>query len=164
MGGSRAAAEAHNSCRPSSGSLANPHRKLRPCPGITLGPGMPPHLQVEGPSPRPCVVTVFLSQFAPLTTEESFLCTTLQVATRKENLDTWEPELEFSSSSKCVVFDCVGAVEKFPLLVRSHLECISYSAPRTEKWVHTTVRWPHSRILVSLLKGGDLTSANTDEL
>ena len=104
--------------------------------GSPLGPGIPPHLQGEGPSPWPCVVTISLSWFAPLTTEESFLCTALQVATRKKNLDTWEPELEFSSSSKCVVFDCVGAVEKFPLLVRSHLECIPYSAPRTEKWVH----------------------------
>lgn len=130
--------------------------------GSPLGPGMPPHLQVEGPSPRPCVVTVFSPWFAPLTTEASFLCTTLQVATRKETLDTWEPELEFSSSSKCVVFDCVVAVEKLPLLVRSHLECIPYSASQTEVGKQT-VRWPHIGILVSLLKGGDLTSANMDE-
>lgn len=34
--------------------------------GSPLGPGMPPHLRVEGPSPRPCVVTVSLPRFAPL--------------------------------------------------------------------------------------------------
>lgn len=135
MGGFRAAAEAHRSCRPSSGSLAHPYRKLRPCTGIAPGPwdAAPP----PGRRPFPTSLCGYSFLASVCTTHyRSIISVHNTAGGHKER----EPRHLGTRAGVFFLFQvccvCVVAVEKLPLLVRSHLECIPYSAPQTEKWVN----------------------------